>query len=243
MPQSLSIKGLQATIGYLYLLSFCPPERVKEFQQAGDPLRTGLALEAGMSSPEDHFAQVVPEACRRIAAFHLGTRKPNERVVAALAKAAHVAHANPLSVWVFGLLLSMLARMPARAKAENRPRASKGCQFCASPCRYGFFAMVSKPNYELLHSLLEAEAQKPAQDQDPIQATWSFTTGQLWRSLGLKQGYTTADHLGNLSYCLLALGMSKSRYVLPEKELQAFQAANQARIRRYGADEQVGAGE
>jgi len=235
MAQKLSIEGLQATIGYLYLLSFCPPERVPEFRQASDPLRTGLALKAGMSS-EDYIALAFPEACRRIAAFHLGTREPNQQVVAALTKAARNGQASPLSAWTFGLLLSMLSRSPARAKAENRLRASKGCRFCAAPCRYGFFAMVSKPNYDLLHRLLEKEIKKPKEEQDPVQAAWSFATGHLWRSLGLEQGYVTADHLGNLAYCLLTLGTAKSRYPLAERQFEGFQAANQARIRRYAAD-------
>jgi hypothetical protein len=234
MTQELSIQGLQATIGYLYLLSFCPPERVPEFKQAGDPLRAGLALQAGMSVP-DYFAQAVPEACRRIVAFHQRTREPDRGTTATLAEAARIAHANTIAATIFANQMAQIAGLPGRAKADNRLRRNKGCQFCAAPCRYGFFALVSKPNYDLLHKLLEAETQKPKQDQDPVKAAWSFATGHLWRSLGLEQGYITADHLGNLAYCLLTLGMSKSRYVLPEEELQAFQAANQALIRHRPA--------
>jgi hypothetical protein len=229
MAQKLSIEGLQATIGYLYLLSFCPPERVLEFKQAGDPLRAGLAQRAGMDAP-GYFAQAVPEACRRIVAFHQRTREPDEETVALLAETARIAHQNTPSATIFANQMARITGLPGRAKAENRLRPSKGCQFCAAPCRYGFFALVSKPNYALLHKLLEEEAQKPADEQDPVRAVWSFATGHLWRTLGLEQGYTTADHLGNLAFCLLTLGTAKSRYPLPDERFQAFQTANQALI-------------
>jgi hypothetical protein len=233
VTQRLSITGLQATIGYMYLLSFCPPEQVLEFKQAGDPLRAGLALKAGMSAAR-YFAQAVPEASRRVVAFHQRTREPDDKIVADLTEAVRIAHTGP-AVAALDRRLTQITGLPGRAKPENRLRASKGCQLCAAPCRYGFFALVSKPSYDLLHKLLEAEAQQPAQDQDPVKAARTFATGHLWRSLGLEQGYVTADHLGNLAYCLLTLGMSKSRYVLPEKQMQAFQAANQALIQHRTA--------
>ena len=230
MTQRLSVNGLQATIGYLYLLSFCPPERTKEFQQAGEPLRAGLALEAGLAPP-DYFARAVPEACRRIVAFHQRTREPDGEMVSALIEAARAAHAHSLAAAVFNDQMARVAGLPGRAKPENRLRQSKGCQFCAAPCRYGFFALATKPNYDLLRQLLGAEAQKPAAEQDPVRAARTFATGHLWRALGSRQGYISTAHLGNLAYCLLTLGTAKSRYPLPEEQFQAFQAANQALIR------------
>jgi hypothetical protein len=230
MPQKLSIEGLQATIGYLYLLSFCPPERVLEFRQAGEPLRIGLALEAG-TTLTDYFAQAVPEACRRIAAFHQRRREPDDEIVASLVGAARVAHASPLAARTFAARIDGVAELPERAKSENRLRRSGGCRFCAAPCRYGFFALVSKPNYGLLQQLLRAETQKPEAERDPVGAAWTFATGHLWRTLGAQQAYTTRAHLGNLSYCLLTLATAKSRYPLPSDEYRAFQMPNQAMIR------------
>ena len=235
MPKQLSIKGLQATIGYVYLLSFCPPERVLEFKQAGEPLRAGLALDAGMSAA-DYFAQAVPEACRRIVAFHQRSREPDDGLVDDLTQAIRAAHKSPAAAEAVSLHLARVAGLPGRAKPENRLRASKGCQFCAAPCRYGFFALVSKPNYDLLHQLLEEEAREPKAEQDPVGAAWTFATGHLWRTLGSRQGYISTTHLGNLAYCLLTLGTAKSRYPLPDDEFQTFQVVNQALIhQRVGA--------
>jgi hypothetical protein len=184
----------------------------------------------------DYFTQAVPEACRRIVAFHQQTREPDRGMTVTLTEAARIAHASTTTATIFANQMAQVTGLPGRAKPDNRLRRNKGCQLCAAPCRYGFFALTSKPNYGLLHKLLEIETQKPPQEQDPVRATWTFATGHLWRSLGLEQGYITAYHLGNLAYCLLTLGMSKSRYVLPEKELQTFQATNQALIRRRATE-------
>ena len=229
MTMSLSVQGLQAAIGYLYLLSFCPPGRVWEFQLAGEPLRKGLAMQAGFSSPE-YFNRVVPEACRRIVAFHQGSREPDPVQVAALIEAARGAHTGPVGAALFSARMDQLASLPARAKPDQRLRRTQGCRFCTAPCRYGFFALVTKPAYQGLQRLLESEQEQPAGEQDPVEAAWTFAIEHLWRSLGVKQGYITPTHLGHLAYCLLTLGTAKSRYPLPEEQYRAFQDANQARI-------------
>lgn len=234
MPRQLSIQGLQATIGYLYLLSFCPPERVLEFRQAGEPLRTGLALEAGMDAA-DYFARAVPEACRRIVAFHQRTREPDGSLVMDLAEAARIAHASTSAAVDFGSRMARIAQLPGRAKPDNRLRASKGCQFCAASCRYGFFTLVSRPNYDLLRQLLDVEARKPPGEQNLVETMRGFATAHLWRALGTRQGYVSAAHLGNLAYCLLTLGTARSRYPLPEAQFEAFQSVNQRAIRDWPA--------
>lgn len=70
-------------------------------------------------------------------------------------------------------------------------------------------------------------------------AVWSFATALLWRAPGARQGYVSAAHLGNLAYCLLTLGTARSRYPLPEGQLKAFQAANQA-LTRFRPDPLAG---
>ena len=230
--KTLSIEGLQATIGYLYLLSFCPLERILEFKQAGAPLRAGLALKSGLPTA-DYFQQAVPEACRRIVAFHHGTRRPDDGTVNELIESARLAHVNSTGAAIFQSQMEKVATSPKRAKHDRRLRSDRGCQFCATPCRYGYFIVVSKPNFDLLNKLMDAEAQKPPDEQDPLKAAWGFATGHLWRTLGTEQGYISATHLGNLAYCLLSLGMAKSRYPLPEGQYQAFQEANQALIQNW----------
>ena len=128
--------------------------------------------------------------------------------------------------------MARIAALPGRAKPANRLRHRRGCQFCTAPCCYGFFVLTSKPHYALLHQLLETEAQKPKAERDPVGAAQSFATAHLWRALGTRQGYITATHLGNLAYCLLTLGMAKSRYPLPETQFEAFQRVNQALVGR-----------
>ena len=232
MTKTLSIEGLQTTIGYLFLLSFCPPERILEFKQAGAPLRAGLALRDGLAVDE-YFERAVPEACRRIAAFHQRSKNPDQVVVDDLTEAARLAHANPVGAAVFEARMTQVTASPERAKLDKRLRPEKGCQFCAAPCRYGYFVLVTDPNFDLLHKLLQAEAGKPTQEQDPLKAAWSFATGHLWRALGTEQGYISASHLGGLAYCLLSLGMAQSRYPLPEEQYHAFQQTNQTMIQNW----------
>jgi len=233
---TLSVEGLQATIGYLYLLSFCPPEHVLAFQQASAPLRQGLARQAQISEPE-YFSRVLPEACRRIVAFHQGTREPDAVAVNTLVEAVFNTLNDPLSVGIFQAEMAGLAALPARAKPGKRLRSTRGCQFCRAACRYGYFCLVTEPNFDLLGKFLEAETKKPSGEQDPLQAAWTFANAHLWRALGTEQGYISADHLGNLAYCLQVLSASASRYPLPEEQYQGFQDANQSLIQNYPVPE------
>jgi len=235
MSQPLPTEGLQMTISYLYLLSFCPPEHISHLKQSSELLRTGLSNKAELSE-EDYFAKVIPEACRRIVAFHQNTREPDEDLVAELSKLAKVADSSPEAAWEFSTQMTKIAQLPERAKQKNRLRSNQGCQFCATPCLYGYFAMVSKPNYDHLNELLETELKKPKEEQDPLHVIWTFAMGHLWRTVGLRQGYVSANHLGNLGYCLLTLGMAKSRYPFPAEKMEAFQQANQALIENWGKD-------
>ncbi|MBN1993457.1 MAG: hypothetical protein JW953_12220 [Anaerolineae bacterium] len=239
MSNPLPTAGLQMTIAYLHLMAFCPPEYIWHLKASSEPLRQGLAKQAGLS-PEEYLAKVLPEACRRIVAFHQDTKEPDEAVVMALTTAATEAETSPEAAWRFSQKLASLAEESERAKAKNRLQGKKGCQFCQSPCAYGFFTMVSKPNYDHLRELLEAETKKSLEEQDVVNTVWSFAMGHLWRTLGIKQAYISADHLGNLGYCLLTLGTAKSRYPFAANKMETFQQANQVMIKNWGQNGQDG---
>lgn len=231
----LTAGTLQATIGYLYLLSFCPPGRAWELHLASEPLRKGLGMRAGLS-PDQFLALARPEACRRIVAFHERTREPRKELVGSLVQMAALAEQGPDGVRTLSEGMAVLAGLPGRAKPENRLRRSRGCQHCAAACRYGFFNLVTRPNYSLLHSLLEQEAAKPVHRQDPLGTLWAFAIAHLWRTLGVELAYISASHLGNLAFCLLALGTSQSRRPVPETEVSLLQQANQKLIRSWPHD-------
>jgi hypothetical protein len=225
-----NVEALKKTIAYFYLLSYCPPELVADFKKATAPLRKGLAESAGMSEAA-FFKAVLPEVCSRIVSYHEGTREPGREWVEKLAKTASKADKNAENVSLFQDVMAQVARLPQRALPENRLHRKKGCQYCRLPCHYGYFTLVSEPVFSVLQELLEAETRKPADDRSPLQPVWGFTISHLANVMQAGQGYIRREHLGNLAYCLLMLSMAKSRLAVPETQLQAFQAANQALIR------------
>jgi len=236
MAESLTVEEIQTSISYLYLLSFCPPDQIHAFNQAGLPLRSGLAMRAGLSEA-DFFSRTIPESCRRITAFHQRLPDPDEKLVKDLSTAAEDAQKSPERAYIFQQQIGRICSLPARAEKNKRLRPSRGCQFCQTPCRYGFFVLVSRPDYSLLEKLLEEQA--GSEDLGgALKAAWSFTTSHLWRTLGTQQGYISPDHMGNLSYCLLVLALAKSRLQFPEEELVSFQEWNQALIAGWPANGQ-----
>src|SRR3990172_179035 len=228
----LTAGTLQATIGYLHLLSFCPPNRAWELRLASEPLRKGLGLRGGLSADE-FLAAAQPEACRRIVSFHERTREPRPAVVVSLVEMAGLAEKGPVGVQILAEGMAVLAGLPGRAKPDNRLRRNKGCQLCVAACRYGYFNLVTRPNYSLLRGLLEQEAAKPADQQDPLGTLWTFAIGHLWRTLGVELAYISASHLGNLAFCLLTLGTSQARRPVPEQEYGLLQQANQKLIQTW----------
>jgi hypothetical protein len=229
-PPAPSIEALKKTISYYYLLSYCPPDQVTEFSDVTAPLRKSLADSAGMTEAA-FFKAVLPEVCRRIVAYHEGTREPGKERVDALLKSAAKAEKNPENAMRFQEAMAQVARLPQRALPENRLHRKKGCQYCRLPCSYGFFTLVSEPVFSDLQKMLEAETQKPAPEQSPLRPVWGFTITHLAKTMESQQGYIHRAHLGNLAYCLLMLSMAKSRLAVPEAQLQAFQTANQAMIK------------
>jgi hypothetical protein len=233
------VECLHPTTLYLYLLSFCPPERIHEFNQASHPLKSGLI---GLTNTSTHefFSEHVPEACRRVVAFHQGSREPDGKLVDALIETARVAPTGPAATRYFESTMHRIAILPERSLPENRLRPDKGCQFCLAACRYGYFTLVANPNYALLLERFQAETAKDRGDQNPMRTAWSFTIGLLWDLLGIEQGYVTAAHLGNLSYCLLVMATQKSRYPFPEERFRDYQVINQELIRRWPGEVRVG---
>jgi hypothetical protein len=229
MSQPIPVDMLKQTITYFYLLAYCPPEKVAEFKQSTASMLKGLAGQAGLKE-KAFLAQALPEACLHIVAFHQATREPDRELVDALVKAARTADKNSETLAAFKELMARIAALPGRAKLENRLHRKKGCAFCQWPCYYGYFSLVSEPEFNGLQRMLEAEAQQPKLEQNPIRPVLEFTLSHLAQTTQVGQGVIQRVHLGNLAYCLLMLSMAKSRLALPESELRVFQTSSQAWI-------------
>jgi hypothetical protein len=234
MSQTIPVESLKKTIAYFYLLSYCPPEQMTDFKRTTAAMHKALAESAGMQEAA-YFSQVLPEVCRRIVAFHQDTREPDAEVVAGLAAAARTAEEDPASLRAFQAEMARVAGLPGRGKPENRLHRNKGCRYCAAACRYGYFTLVSDPQLKQLQDLFAEEASQPASRQTPLRPVYSFAIDHLLSVTGTSEGICEIAHVANLSYCLLMLGMAKSRLVLPEAQLRIFQEANQEFIRRQKA--------
>jgi hypothetical protein len=222
---------LKKTIAYYYLLSFCPPDKLSEFKRTLAPFREALAKAAGLNM-EEYFTLVLPEVCQRIVSFHQVTREPDPKQVESLQKAAQHAHKNSETLITFKKQMAIVAALPGRAKLENRLHRHKGCALCATPCRYGYFTLVSDPSFTQLEKYFAGENLRPKSEQTPLRPVYGFTIDHLARLTDLKQIFCEIDHTSNLAYCLIMLGMAKSRLALPEEQLQIFQSANQMFIQR-----------
>jgi hypothetical protein len=224
MKAQIPASQRKKTIMYLNLLSYSPPERAAAFQ----PFEQALQAEVGSAWPETLF-----QACSHIVAFHQASRDPDSDLVEALVDAASSAAASPEGAQVFRSQMQAFAQLSGRADPENRIHRKRGCQLCQNPCRYGYFSLLSEPNFDSLQQALEAENRKPIEQQRPVQLVWRFTLRHLSQTLDLAAWDIDAADLGNLAYCLLSLATAKSRYPFPKEKFEAFQALNQARIRAY----------
>jgi len=222
MKTQIPASQLKKTIIYLSLLSFSPPERTAAFQ----PFEKVLQGEIGTAWPETLF-----QACSHLVAFHQASRDPDADLVEALVDAASSAAASPEGAQVFQSQMERLATSPGRADPENRIHRKRGCRLCQNPCRYGYFSLLSEPNFDSLQRGLEAENRKPIGQQRPVRLVWRFSLKHLSQALDLTAWDIDADHLGNLAYCLLTLATAKSRYPFPEEQMRKFQDKNQALIR------------
>ena len=211
---------IKKTIIYLNLLSFIPPERVDEYPSSEEMF--------GESWP-----QVVEKAARLMVSFQSASRYPDGELVARLVDVALRADSSPEDCRAFQEKMDALAQLPGRAKAKNRLHRKKGCRFCESPCRYGYFSLITEPDFKKLQYTLEAENAKPLGEQQPIQAIWKYTLNHITQTLNVEKWNISANHLGNLAYCLITLSTVKSRFAFPEEQMQKFQSLNQAMIRSY----------
>jgi hypothetical protein len=213
---------IKKAIIYLNLLSFCPPERVNDFSSCLEALKDELG--------ESDWPKIVFQSANYILAFHENSREPDAERTAALASAALQAASTPQACSNFQKLMQATAEHPERAKAEKRLHHRKGCRFCEMPCRYGYFSLVSEPDFGLLRTTLEKENGKPAAEQQVLHTLWQFTIGHIARLLPGGMLPITNEHLGNLTYCLVSLATVKSRYAFPEAQMKKFQDLNQILI-------------
>lgn len=232
MQSTIPADIMTRTISYYYLVNYCPPSQVGALKEAAGPLRTALAEKAGMEIHE-YFQAAVPEVGWRVAAFHQATREPEKEAVEELTATLAQADASAEGAAAFQAAMAGLASHPGRAKPDNRLHRHKGCGFCTAACRYGYFTLVSEPAFNNMLAMLSAEMEKQPELRNPVNVLWTYTATHLWSALGVREAFIRADHLGNLSYCLLMLATAKSRYAVPEKQLQAYQAMNQETIRTW----------
>ena len=227
----ISIDNVKVSIGYLYLLFYGQPSYLKTLCTAGQRLLAKQAMTAGVTEREFR-ATNLPLACRRIVEFQQASREADEAIVSALTLAALNAEQNPISMNAFRTQMELVTNLAGRAKADNRLHRKKGCQFCNAACRYGYFTLVSDPDFKVLQHLYAEEKQKPTTEQDVLYPAWKFAGTHLTQVYNIKPTYLTPAEFGNLSYCLLMLSMAKSRLPMPEEQLKHFQEANRKTIRR-----------
>ncbi|MEN8241809.1 MAG: hypothetical protein ABFS17_07805 [Chloroflexota bacterium] len=225
MEAKFSAQAQKKAISFYYLLAYCPSDKLKEFLAETKALASGL--------PKG----IEKDVAARIVAFHSGLREPEEKLVKQLAGSIKKAAKSQKGLMAYKVLMEKIFAMPGRAKAENRLHRKKGCRFCASPCAYGYFSLVSEPRFELLQQLLDAEKEKAPEEKSAVRAAWLYAFTHLSRTAGSDKGFISSEHLGNLAYCLLMLSMAKSRYPLPEEQIKTFQARNQELIANWGPGE------
>lgn len=223
--------AVKKMIGYYYLLSYCPPEHIGELKTASQQMLTGLAAVNGCTMNE-LFELVSPDVARRILAFQLAIREPEVELVDALVQLLKSADNTPREAANFQVVMHLITTHPGRAKAGNRLHRHKGCAFCSQPCQYGFFTLVSEPDFHTLKAMLDSENKKMVQERDAVKVLWTYTKQHIWSVLESEGGMIRAEHLGNLSYCLLLLGTAKSRFALPEDQLKRYQKLSQLNAQR-----------
>ena len=231
MTKAIPTESLKKTIAYFYLLSYCPPVKFADFNRSTAPLRKALAANTGMEE-EAYFTRVLPEVCHRIVAFNQATREPDPKMVEALEVAAKDAEKNAKATEAFQEQMVRVAALPGRAKLENRLHRNKGCSLCLAPCQYGFFTLVSDPQLSVLQEAMKAETERPVAKQSPLLPLYGFALHHITQLVGVEEAFIESRHIANLSFCLLLLGMAKSRRALPEAHLRLLQAANREFIRR-----------
>jgi hypothetical protein len=232
MTEQIHPIAIKKMISYYYLVAFCPPAHISTLKKASQKMRSTLAKQSGLKMA-DFIKAVAPEVGQRMAAFQQASRSPDEDTVKKLVKAIISADTKPEKAAEYQATMKAIAIHPGRAKMGNRLHRQKGCSLCQAPCQYGFFTLISEPDFKSLLAMLGAENKKIAAERNPINVLWTYTTTHLWNQLEVNEGFISADHLGNLSYCLLMLGTAKSRFAMPEAQLTRFQEMNQNTIQSW----------
>jgi len=228
---SIPASIIKAAINYLFLMAFCPPQKANDFQQAMKPYRQKLTRLAGV--PEQvFFDAILPPACQYIVSFQQASRYPDEALVIDLLTAARLAAEQPDSLPTFQSQWASITALPGRAKSDNRLHRNKGCRLCTSACRYGYFSLVSEPDMTRMQSIIKEEANRLVEQRSPLAALYTFSLLHLVTLSGVKPALIRAEDLAGLSFCLLLLGMAKSRLPVPDTQLHLIQSGNQEYIRR-----------
>lgn len=217
---------LKKTIAYFYSLAFIASQTLPEFVAWTAAKREELAAAAHMD-PIEYFRGVAPEVCRRIVAFHQATRNPDPKLVAGLTGKALTLDQSPECLRDYQQEMSRIAALPGRALPENRLHRRQGCAMCLAACQFGFFSLVSDPAFSVLEATLREEAARPVEQQTPLRPVYAFAVAHLGKVTGSTRGSLTLENLTNLAYCLLLLGMARSRRAAPERQLAIFQGASQ----------------
>ena len=234
MVDVIPVEVVKRAIAYYYLIAFCPTAKIDHFRDSSAPLRRRIVQESGMT--ETDFNKIVlPQVCWRIVSFHQDSQEPSKEMVDALVERARMADNSPEDAYEFQRELAQVAELPGRSKPDNRLHRKKGCRLCFTPCYFGYFTLVSEPHFLGLQRIFDEELQKPVMDQNAVLAVLAFTRYHLWRTMGVKMDLITPHNTGNLAYCLLMLGIAKSRYIFPEEKVRTFQGLNQSHILRRAA--------
>lgn len=231
MISTIPAREVKNSIVYLSLLSILPEDKLKDFKRSVLPLFNG-SFPQGKGKKISSMERSLPDACFRIVAFHQAKREPDAAVVNSLLKVAMLADKNAKSLKAFQDQMKIIFASAGRAKLENRLHRNKGCRYCALPCHFGFFSLVTDPDFPRLLQFLSAEAKKPVSSQTPLIPAYLFAIEHLMRLTGSQDTFFEKDQVANLAYCLLLLGLAKSRLAFPEAQIKLFQNANQLFIQR-----------
>jgi len=231
MNEGVNAQQIRRGINYLYLLYFCPPQKLQSFQE---PAQVFMRKTEKMTDRKGiSILDVFSAACSRVIEFHTHSREAEEEMLSVLMGAAIPALESEDHLVKFQKEMETIRGLSPRAELKNRLHRNKGCALCERPCRYGYFSLISDPSFVKLLDQLQAESIKNPSEKNVVRAIWTFTIKHLWETIECNQAFISADHLGNLSYCLLLLATAKSRFAFPEKEMHILQESNQLSILNY----------
>ena len=105
---------ITTALNYFYLLSFCPPEKKEEFNQAASGLVGRMFSGSGEDRP-GHLETLCYEAAARILSFHTASRYPDEEAVQALAERMMHANDSAEALIEFQDAMDQTALLPGRS--------------------------------------------------------------------------------------------------------------------------------